>query len=152
MRAAAVASSSTALARRSLSASLPRRGDRIVSTSVLSRITVLISTRCVFLVRLHSPTHSIDIKVKEPDFKELMKGRTVYLPPRFMTCNQAIDELLEVEEKHKKGGEDPCWTLMDSVWTGRVGGGFGACWTAGSVYLLRNAEGASRGGFRQAAA
>ena len=104
MRAAAVASSSTALARRSLSASLPRRGDRIVSTSVLSRITVLISTRCVFLVRLHSPTHSVDIKVKEPDFKELMKGRTVYLPPRFMTCNQAIDELLEVEEKHKKGG------------------------------------------------
>lgn len=42
--------------------------------------------------------------MKEPDFKELMKGRTVYLPPRFMTCNQAIDELLEVE-KYKKGGE-----------------------------------------------
>lgn len=32
-----------------------------------------------------------------------MKGRTVYLPPRFMTCNQAIDELLEVEEKKGKG-------------------------------------------------
>ena len=42
--------------------------------------------------------------MKEPDFKELIKGRTVYLPPRFMTCNQAIDELLEVEEKYKKGG------------------------------------------------
>ncbi len=143
MRAVAVASNSTALARRSLSASLPRRGDRIVSTSVLSRITVLISTRCVFLVRLHFSTHPIDIKVKEPDFKELMKGRTVYLPPRFMTCNQAIDELLEVEEKHKKGGGDPSWTLTDSVWTGRVGGGFGACRTAGSVHLLRYAEGAS---------
>ena len=46
----------------------------------------------------------LDIKVKEPDFKELVKGRTVYLPPRFMTCNQAIDELLEVEEKRGKGG------------------------------------------------
>ena len=46
----------------------------------------------------------LDIKVKEPDFKELVKGRTVYLPPRFMTCNQAIDELLEVEEKKGKGG------------------------------------------------
>ena len=38
----------------------------------------------------------IDIKVKEPDFKALMKGRTVYLPPRFMTCNQAIDEMVDV--------------------------------------------------------
>ena len=36
--------------------------------------------------------------MKEPDFKELIKGRTVYLPPCFMTCNQAIDELLEVED------------------------------------------------------
>ena len=48
--------------------------------------------------------HLVDIKVKEPDFKELVKGRTVYLPPRFMTCNQAIDELLEVEEKKGQGG------------------------------------------------
>ena len=55
-------------------------------------------------MRHHGHIHLLDIKVKEPDFKELVKGRTVYLPPRFMTCNQAIDELLEVEEKKGKGG------------------------------------------------
>ena len=42
-----------------------------------------------------------------------MRNRTVYLPPRFMTCNQAIDELLEVEEKHKKGGKQT--TVVVSV-------------------------------------
>ena len=30
----------------------------------------------------------LDIKVKEPDFAEMAKGRTRYLPPRFMTVNQ----------------------------------------------------------------
>lgn len=55
-----------------------------------------------FNMKLHTLC-LLDIKVKEPDFKALMKGRTVYLPPRFMTCNQAIDELLEVEEKKGKG-------------------------------------------------
>ncbi len=46
----------------------------------------------------------LDIKVKEPDYNEMMKGRTVFLPPRFMTVNQAVAQLLECEEKHKKGG------------------------------------------------
>lgn len=68
-----------------------------------SKITPSVSTRCVCSVAMNLSYHS-DIKVKEPDFKALMKGRTVYLPPRFMTCNQAIDELLEVEAKHGKGG------------------------------------------------
>lgn len=54
--------------------------------------------------------------MKEPDFKELMKGRTVYLPPRFMTCNQAIEELLEVEEKKGQGGIFSSF-MNTSVWT-----------------------------------
>lgn len=39
----------------------------------------------------------LDIKVKEPDFEAMMKGRTRYLPPRFMTVNTAAEQLLEAE-------------------------------------------------------
>ncbi|RLN93102.1 hypothetical protein BBJ28_00026102, partial [Nothophytophthora sp. Chile5] len=41
----------------------------------------------------------LDIKVKEPDFEAMCRGRTVFLPPRFMTVNQAIEQLIEIEEK-----------------------------------------------------
>ncbi|CAH0519670.1 unnamed protein product [Peronospora belbahrii] len=45
----------------------------------------------------------LDIKVKEPDFEAMCRGRTVYLPPRFMTVNQALEQLIEIEEKHQDG-------------------------------------------------
>ena len=46
----------------------------------------------------------LDIKVREPDYDALAKtGRTVYLPPRFMTVNQCVDQLLEAEDQHKGG-------------------------------------------------
>lgn len=50
----------------------------------------------------------LDIKVKEPDFEELVKtGRTKFLPPRYMTVRQAIDQLLYVEEQRKGGAYGP---------------------------------------------
>ena len=46
----------------------------------------------------------LDIKVREPDYEALAKtGRTTYLPPRFMTVNQCVDNLLEAEAKHQGG-------------------------------------------------
>ncbi|RHY24318.1 hypothetical protein DYB32_008891 [Aphanomyces invadans] len=45
----------------------------------------------------------VDIKVKEPDFEAMARGRTVFLPPRFMTVNQAVEQLLEVEDKRQEG-------------------------------------------------
>ena len=39
----------------------------------------------------------LDIKVKEPDFEAMKRGRTVFLPPRFMTVNTAAEQLLEAE-------------------------------------------------------
>uniref|UniRef100_M4C0V3 Diphthine synthase n=1 Tax=Hyaloperonospora arabidopsidis (strain Emoy2) TaxID=559515 RepID=M4C0V3_HYAAE len=45
----------------------------------------------------------LDIKVKEPDFEAMCRGRTVFLPPRFMTVNQALEQLLEIEEKRQEG-------------------------------------------------
>ena len=40
----------------------------------------------------------LDIKVKEPDFQAMIKGKTEYLPPRFMTVNTAAQQLLEAQE------------------------------------------------------
>eukprot|EP00644_Phytophthora_capsici_P011694 jgi/Phyca11/552955/estExt2_Genewise1Plus.C_PHYCAscaffold_500208 len=45
----------------------------------------------------------LDIKVKEPDFEAMCRGRTVFLPPRFMTVNQAIEQLIEIEENRQEG-------------------------------------------------
>ena len=46
----------------------------------------------------------LDIKVKEADYSTLAStGRMKYLPPRFMTINTAIDQLLEAEETVGKG-------------------------------------------------
>lgn len=38
----------------------------------------------------------LDIKVKEPSLESLCRGKKVYEPPRFMTINTAIEQLLEV--------------------------------------------------------
>jgi diphthine synthase len=41
----------------------------------------------------------LDIKVREPDFRALVTtGRTVHLAPRFMTINEAAEQLMEAEE------------------------------------------------------
>lgn len=53
----------------------------------------------------------LDIKVKEPDFKAMMKGRTEFLPPRFMSVNTAAEQLLEAEETHGEGAYDGKKTL-----------------------------------------
>lgn len=46
----------------------------------------------------------LDIKTREPDYVELAKtGRTVYLPPRYMTVSQAIEQLFEAETCRQKG-------------------------------------------------
>eukprot|EP00742_Colponemidia_sp_Colp-10_P007393 GILJ01007959.1.p1 GENE.GILJ01007959.1~~GILJ01007959.1.p1 ORF type:complete len:294 (+),score=39.42 GILJ01007959.1:51-932(+) len=60
----------------------------------------------------------LDIKVKEQSMENLLRGRKVYEPPRFMTVNQAISQLLEVEATRKQGAYDSS-TL--SVGVARVG-------------------------------
>lgn len=48
----------------------------------------------------------LDIKVKEPSLESLARGRKVYEPPRFMTVNTAIEQLLEIEEKRREKAYD----------------------------------------------
>ncbi|GES78294.1 diphthine synthase [Rhizophagus clarus] len=44
----------------------------------------------------------LDIKVKEQSIENLARGRKIYEPPRYMTINQAIMQLLEIEENRKQ--------------------------------------------------
>lgn len=53
----------------------------------------------------------LDIKVKEPDFEAMMRGKTKYLPPRFMSVNTAAEQLLEAEEKEAQQAYDGNKTL-----------------------------------------
>jgi diphthine synthase len=45
----------------------------------------------------------LDIKVKEQSIENMARGRLIYEPPRFMTVNQCIEQLLEVEENRCEG-------------------------------------------------
>jgi len=45
----------------------------------------------------------LDIKVKEQSMENLMRGRKVYDPARFMTVAQGLSQLLEIETYRKQG-------------------------------------------------
>ncbi len=49
----------------------------------------------------------LDIKVKEISDANLARGRKIYEPPRYMTINQAIDQLLAVEDRKGGGAVTP---------------------------------------------
>ena len=53
----------------------------------------------------------LDIKVKEPDFDAMMKGKTKFLPPRYMSVKTAAEQLLEAEETHGENVYDGKKTL-----------------------------------------
>ncbi|KAB5559072.1 hypothetical protein PHYPO_G00024650 [Pangasianodon hypophthalmus] len=64
----------------------------------------------------------LDIKVKEQSMENLMRGRKVYEPPRFMTVAQAAEQLLEAVQNRRERAEEPAIT-EDTVCVGlaRVG-------------------------------
>ncbi|XP_020354215.1 diphthine methyl ester synthase isoform X3 [Oncorhynchus kisutch] len=49
---------------------------------------------------------SADIKVKEQSMENLMRGRKIYEPPRFMTVSQAAEQLLEIVQNRRERGDD----------------------------------------------
>jgi diphthine synthase len=46
----------------------------------------------------------LDIKVKEQSEENLLRGRRIYEPPRFMTISQCIAQLTEVEHIRQEKG------------------------------------------------
>ena len=53
----------------------------------------------------------LDIKVKEPDFNAMMRGRTEFLPPRYMSVSTSAEQLLEAESTHGENVYDGQKTL-----------------------------------------
>ncbi|XP_010208669.2 diphthine methyl ester synthase [Colius striatus] len=49
----------------------------------------------------------LDIKVKEQSLENLMKGRKIYEPPRYMSVNQAAEQLLAIIHNRRLQGEEP---------------------------------------------
>lgn len=49
-----------------------------------------------------SPSYA-HVQVKEPSLESLARGRKVYEPPRFMSINTALEQLLEVEANRGEG-------------------------------------------------
>lgn len=50
-----------------------------------------------------SQSNWADIKVKEQSVENLMRGRKIYEPPRFMTVRQCCQQLMEVEAGKQLG-------------------------------------------------
>ncbi|XP_010779355.1 diphthine methyl ester synthase, partial [Notothenia coriiceps] len=48
----------------------------------------------------------LDIKVKEQSIENMMRGKKIFEPPRFMTVGQAADQLIQIiERRREEGGE-----------------------------------------------
>ncbi|KAJ3069087.1 diphthine synthase [Podochytrium sp. JEL0797] len=60
----------------------------------------------------------LDIKVKEQSIENMARGRRIYEPPRYMTVNQAVEQLLEIEDKR---GENVYSRHTIAVGLSRVG-------------------------------
>jgi len=61
----------------------------------------------------------LDIKVKEQTEENLMRGRKIYEPPRFMTVAQALEQLMEIEEDRQQGVAAPSTQVVGVARLGR---------------------------------
>ncbi|XP_055020798.1 diphthine methyl ester synthase [Boleophthalmus pectinirostris] len=48
----------------------------------------------------------LDIKVKEQTIENMMRGRKIYEPPRFMSVSQAVEQLLQIIQRRREEGEE----------------------------------------------
>lgn len=60
----------------------------------------------------------LDIKVKEQSLQNLVRGRKIYEPPRFMTVAQCAVQMLEIEGER---GEGICGPQSLAVGVARIG-------------------------------
>lgn len=65
----------------------------------------------------------LDIKVKEPTLESLVKKKKEYMPPRFMSVNEAAQQLLEIIKSKKANSETAVDITEDNLCIGlaRVG-------------------------------
>lgn len=64
----------------------------------------------------------LDIKVKEQSVENMMRGRKIYEPPRYMSVNEAVKQLLDVIKTRDFKEESPAYTESSiAVGLARVG-------------------------------
>ncbi|XP_077983332.1 diphthine methyl ester synthase-like [Glandiceps talaboti] len=65
----------------------------------------------------------LDIKVKEQSIENLMKGKKIYEPPRYMAVSQAVSQLLEIIGTKRSQGDQHLAYTEDTICVGvaRVG-------------------------------
>ena len=65
----------------------------------------------------------LDIKVKEKSVENLIKGRNVYEPPRYMSVSQACEQLIEIRNEKLTSQAEQLIISMDTLCVGlaRVG-------------------------------
>lgn len=61
----------------------------------------------------------LDIKVKEQSIENMMRGKKIYEPPRFMTVSQAADQLIQIiQRRRKEEDEEELGVTEDTVCVG----------------------------------
>ncbi|XP_047135685.1 diphthine methyl ester synthase isoform X1 [Hydra vulgaris] len=56
----------------------------------------------------------LDIKVKEQSIENMMRGKAIFEPPRYLTANEAINQLLEVTNERRLNKNEKKQVLDDS--------------------------------------
>ncbi|KAE9414752.1 hypothetical protein Angca_006906, partial [Angiostrongylus cantonensis] len=51
----------------------------------------------------------LDIKTKEQSIENMMRGRNIFEPPRYLTCSEAARQLLIILERKRKTGIEPVY-------------------------------------------
>ncbi|XP_049895816.1 diphthine methyl ester synthase-like [Epinephelus moara] len=67
----------------------------------------------VFIVSLLT-----DIKVKEQSVENMMRGKKIYEPPRFMTVSQAADQLIQIIQRRREEEGEELGMTEDTVCVG----------------------------------
>uniref|UniRef100_A0A8C5K3J5 diphthine methyl ester synthase n=1 Tax=Jaculus jaculus TaxID=51337 RepID=A0A8C5K3J5_JACJA len=55
----------------------------------------------------HSGVHTLCLLGKSGSARSSYRGRKIYEPPRYMSVNQAAQQLLEIIQNHRERGEEP---------------------------------------------
>ncbi|CAJ0963635.1 unnamed protein product, partial [Mesorhabditis belari] len=52
----------------------------------------------------------LDIKTKEQSVENMMRGRKVYEPARYLTCSEACKQLITISKRKREEGTEPIYT------------------------------------------
>ncbi|XP_061834300.2 diphthine methyl ester synthase [Nerophis lumbriciformis] len=60
----------------------------------------------------------LDLKVKEQTVENMMRGKKIYEPPRFMSVSQAANQMVQIVQRRREQGEELGGVTEDTVCVG----------------------------------